>query len=170
MALCSLRRHILPVAAVVVGFSTFLTAMSISRAICKHPCRGRTITKPRDLRDYLTFEHTTRMFTDIEFRRVFRMTRKTFGKLIFLMRDELRKENRMGRRSGSPTLWPKVRLGVLLLFMAGARVRECVENRLHKTWRPLGINLWRAEPGRSGLPGGLYRLEGAKRERGFKRA
>ena len=28
-----------------------------------------------------------------------------------------------------------------------------------------GINPRRAEPGRSGLPGGLYRLEGATRER-----
>ena len=50
------------------------------------------------------------------------------------------------------------------------KVKESVENKLHKLedLYSMGINPWRAEPGRSGLPGGLYRLEGAKRNKSFK--
>ena len=45
-----------------------------------------------------------------------------------------------------------------------------VENKLHKLEDlcSMRINPWRAEPGRSGLLGGLYRLEGAKRNKSFK--
>ena len=44
-----------------------------------------------------------------------------------------------------------------------------VGNKSHKLEDLEEINPWRAEPGRSGWPGGLYRLEAAKRERGFEK-
>ena len=40
-----------------------------------------------------------------------------------------------------------------------------VGNKSHKLEDLEDINPWRAEPGRSGWPGGLYRLDAAKTER-----
>ena len=44
-----------------------------------------------------------------------------------------------------------------------------VENKSHKLEDLEEISPWRAEPGRSGRPRGLYRLEAAKRERGLEK-
>lgn len=103
----------------------FATAY-IHDAICRTPYRGRTRSKPTDLRENWSFKYSNRVYSDFEFSRAYRMDRATFGKLLFLVRPLLQKNAEMGRRSGRRTISPEARLGILLRMMSGETVYGCM--------------------------------------------
>lgn len=112
--------------ATAVAVAAMYTLIGLHAALYKAPYRGRLRIKPWDLRTRWTFDNANRMFCDDDFLRAYRMERKTFDKLLFLVRPRLQKNVEMGRRSGRRTLCAEARLGILLRMMGGESVTGCM--------------------------------------------
>lgn len=83
-------------------------------------CQRPTIFDIWNKRQLVDFQSVTDIYSDRIFKRAFRMDRDVFAKLLNLIREDITKNDEMGRRSKRPTIKPDVRMGVTLRMLAGA--------------------------------------------------
>lgn len=103
-----------------------ISVVQLHAAVSQHPYRSRTFCKPQDLRKGWSFIRANRIFNHTEFRLAYRMDRKTFNKLLFLVRPLLDKDREMARRAGHEVVSAEARLGITFRMMAGGSVYGCM--------------------------------------------
>lgn len=81
--------------------------------------RRRQFAVPRPLRAGVTFSSITCVYNESMFRRAFRMDQRMFEVLVDIVRDDITKDEEMGKRSGRTTLPPDIKVAVFLRMMAG---------------------------------------------------
>lgn len=111
---------------IVVSTAATLSLVGLHGAISRTTCRARYRRTPPVLSKDWSFVHANRVFDELEFSRAYRMDRRAFTKLLFLVRPLLQKNKEMGRMTGRPAVCPEVRLGLLLCAMASESIWGCL--------------------------------------------
>lgn len=78
------------------------------------------------IRDGVTFESVTAVYSETDFKTAFRMPRRTFSKLLDVVRPSLSRNIEMGHRSKRPTIPADIRLAIALRMFAGGKAWDMV--------------------------------------------
>ena len=87
------------------------------------------LVKPKDMRRFWTFSRANRVFSDSEFALVYRMTRKTFEKLLELVNHRLKKNEEMAKRAGRDTISPEATAAWHILKLIEVHYIKCSKRR-----------------------------------------